>query len=153
MSVYLYRLARWCFRRRWAVLGTWLVAVIATVVIAQASGGKTSDTFTIPGTEAQRVVSVLQQKLPAASGGSTQVVFAVRDGSITDASNAAAIDKALAHLDKLPQVVAVTNPIQTKSISPDGKLVSFNPMTASATVTNPAQMLLVMSFDAATGIT
>ena len=122
MSVYLYRLARWCFRRRWAVLGTWLVAVIAIVVIAQASGGKTSNTFSIPGTESQQVVSVLQQKLPAASGGSTQVVFAVQDGSITDATNAAAIDKALAQLDKLPQVVAVTNPIQTKSISPDGKV-------------------------------
>jgi putative drug exporter of the RND superfamily len=122
MSVYLYRLARWCFRRRWAVLGTWLVAVIATVVIAQASGGKTSDTFTIPGTEAQRVVSVLQQKLPAASGGSTQVVFAVQDGSITGAAETAAVDKALAQLDKLPQVAAVSNPFQAKSISPDGKV-------------------------------
>ncbi|HWG24538.1 MMPL family transporter [Actinospica sp.] len=122
MSVYLYRLARWCFRRRWAVLGTWLVAVLATVVIAQASGGKTSNTFTIPGTEAQQVVSVLQQKLPAASGGSTQVVFAAQDGSVSDAANTAAIDKAIAQLHKLPQVVAVTNPFQTKSISPDGKV-------------------------------
>jgi RND superfamily putative drug exporter len=122
MSVHLYRLARWCFRRRWAVLGTWLVAVIATVVIAQASGGKTSNTFTIPGTEAQQVVSVLQQKLPAASGGSTQVVFAVKEGSVTDAAETAAIDKTLAQLEKLPQVVAVSNPFQAKSISPDGKV-------------------------------
>ena len=99
MSVYLYRLARWCFRRRWTVLGAWLVAVIATVVIAQAGGGKTSNTVTIPGTEAQQVVSILQQKLPAASGGSTQVVFAVQDGSITDAADTAAVDEALARLD------------------------------------------------------
>ena len=122
MSVYLYRLARWCFRRRWAVLGTWLVAVIATVVIAQAGGGKTSSTVTIPGTEAQQVVSVLQQKLPAASGGSTQVVFAAQHGSITDPADTAAVDGALAQLDKLPQVTAVTSPFQTKSISPDGKV-------------------------------
>ncbi|WP_194907049.1 MMPL family transporter [Catenulispora rubra] len=122
MSVYLYRLARWCFRRRRTVLGIWLVAVFATVLIAQAGGGKTSNTFTIPGTEAQQVVSVLQQKLPAASGGSTQVVFAVRDGSVADPAGTAAIDQAVAQLGKLPQVAAVTNPFQAKSISPDGKV-------------------------------
>ena len=89
MSVYLYRLARWCSAWRWAVKGTRLVAVLAAVVIAQASGGKTSNTFSVPGTESQQVVSVLQQQLPTASGGSTQVVFAVQNGSITDAAETA----------------------------------------------------------------
>jgi RND superfamily putative drug exporter len=48
MSNYLYRLARLAFRRR-LVLAAWLAAAVAA--IAQASGGKTNDTVTIPGTE------------------------------------------------------------------------------------------------------
>jgi putative drug exporter of the RND superfamily len=47
MSNYLYRLARSAFRRR-LVLAAWPAAAIA---VAQASGGKTNDTVTIPGTK------------------------------------------------------------------------------------------------------
>jgi hypothetical protein len=38
------------------VLAVWLAAAIAAIVVAQASGGKTNDTFTIPGSEAQNVL-------------------------------------------------------------------------------------------------
>ena len=74
MSTYLYRLARWCFRKKWAVLAVWLVVLIGAGIIATVSGGHTNDAVTIPGTEAQQAISVLQAKLPAASGASTQVV-------------------------------------------------------------------------------
>ena len=59
MSNYLYRLARFAFRRRRLVLAVWLAAAIAAIAIAHASGGKTNDTFTIPGTEAQNAAAVL----------------------------------------------------------------------------------------------
>ena len=122
MSAYLYRLARWCFRHRWATLAAWLVIVFAAVAAAQISGGKTSNTFTIPGTESQQVVSVLQEKLPAASGGSTQVVFATGKGAITSAADQAAIGKALGQLAKVPQVTTVTSPFATHSVSPDKRV-------------------------------
>jgi putative drug exporter of the RND superfamily len=122
VSTYLYRLARWCFRRRWVVVSAWLVIAIAVIAVAQLSGGKTSDTFSIPGTESQQVVSVLQAKLPAASGGTTQVVFAASTGDVTSAADQAAIAKALKQLAGLPQVVTVTNPYQARSMSPDKQL-------------------------------
>ena len=50
MSNYLYRLARFAFRRRRLVLAAWLAAAVAAIAIAVASGGKTNDNFTIPGT-------------------------------------------------------------------------------------------------------
>ena len=65
MSTYLYRLAQFAFRRRRLVLGIWLAAAIAAIAIAQLSGGKTNDNFTIPGTEAQNASDVLSAKLPA----------------------------------------------------------------------------------------
>jgi len=122
VSIYLYRLARWCFRRRRIVLSAWLAVVIAIIAIANLSHGKTTDTFTLPGTESQRVVSVLEAKQPAASGATTQVVFAVDKGSITSAENQAGVEQALAKLKAVPQVASVTDPYQAKSISPDKQL-------------------------------
>src|SRR5487761_516106 len=47
MPSYLYRLASFAYRRRRLVLGLWLVAAIAAIAIAQASGGKTNAAFII----------------------------------------------------------------------------------------------------------
>src|SRR5438093_140253 len=63
MSNYLYRLAALAFRQRRLVLAVWLAAAIAAIAIAQLSGGKTNDNFTIPGTEAQHASDVLSAKL------------------------------------------------------------------------------------------
>src|ERR1700734_4204849 len=114
MSSFLYRLARFAYGRRWLVLGLWLVAAIAAIAIAQASGGKTNDTFSIPGTESQNAAAVLTAKLPAFSGGQTTIVFATHGatktgtGKLTGAADKAAIESAMAGLKTIPQVSAVT---------------------------------------------
>ena len=120
MSVALYRLARWCYQRRVLVLVVWLVAVAGIVTLALVSGGKTTDSLTIPGTESQQLASLLEKKLPAAAGASTQVVFGVKSGEVTDASNRQAIENAVANLATVPQLAGVDDPFKGKSISPDG---------------------------------
>src|SRR5216684_3337104 len=124
MSTYLYRLARFAFRRRRLVLAVWLAAAIAAIALAQASGGKTNDTFTIPGTEAQNAAAVLSARLPAFSGGQTTIVFATTNGTakVTDPAAEAAIESAMAKLKSIPQVSAVTNPFQSRLVSPSGKI-------------------------------
>lgn len=120
MSTYLYRLARFAFRRRWLVLTIWLAAVVVTIVLAGASGGKTNDNFTVPGTESQRASDLLKQKLPVLGGGQTQVVFATKGQTkVSDASYRAGIEAAIANLAKVPQVVSASDPFQVKAISPD----------------------------------
>ena len=131
MSTYLYRLARWCFRNRWKTLALWVAVVVAAIAIAGASGGKTNDAITIPGTEAQQALTLLQDKLPAASGASTQVVFAVKDGTVTSAANQAAIDQAVAALGKVSQVTSASNPFQARTVSPD-KRVALGTVTYNA---------------------
>src|ERR1017187_2633840 len=108
MSNYLYRLAHFAFRRRRLVLAVWLAAAIAAIVIAQASGGKTNDTFTIPGTEAQNAADVLSADLPAFSVGQSTIVFATINGSakVTDPAAKAAIETAMSKLRSVPQVSA-----------------------------------------------
>jgi putative drug exporter of the RND superfamily len=131
MSSYLYRLASFAYRRRRLVLGLWLVAAIAAIAIAQASGGKTNDTFSIPGTESQNAAAVLTAKLPAFSGGQTSIVFATANGTgtgnggtakVTDPAEKTAIESAMVGLKSIPQVSAVTTPFQSKLISPSGTI-------------------------------
>jgi RND superfamily putative drug exporter len=124
MSNYLYRLARFAFRRRRLVLAAWLTAAIAAIAIAGASGGKTNDTFTIPGTEAQNAAAVLSARLPAFSGGQTTIVFATTPGTakVTDPAAEAAIKTAMTKLTAIPQVSAVTNPFQSHLVSQNGNI-------------------------------
>jgi len=123
VSVYLYALARFAFRRRRLVLGVWLAAAVAAIVLAHASGGKTNDNFTIPGTESQQVADLLTQKVPALSGAQTQVVFATSGSAkVTDPSVQAAIESSLTRLKGGPQVVSVSDPFQAHAISPNGQV-------------------------------
>jgi RND superfamily putative drug exporter len=124
MSNYLYRLARFAFGHRRLVLAVWLAAAIAAIAIAQASGGKTNDTFTIPGTESQNAASVLSARLPAFSGGQSTIVFATAGGSarVTDPAAKAVIETAMTRLKSIPQVSVVTTPFQSRLISGSGKI-------------------------------
>jgi len=124
MSNYLYRLAAFAFRRRRLVLAVWLAAAIAAIAIAQASGGKTDDNFTIPGTEAQHASDVLSAKLPAFSGGQSTIVFATTNGSgkVTDPAAKAAIETAMTKLKSVPQVATVVDPFQGQLVSDSGKV-------------------------------
>ena len=123
MSSYLYRLARFAFRRRRLVLALWLVAAVAAIVLAQASGGKTNDNFTIPGTEAQNASDVLTAKLPAFSGGQSTIVFATHGGAkVTDPADKAAIQTALARLKPVPQVSSVIDPYRGRLVSQSGTI-------------------------------
>lgn len=135
MSTYLYRLARWCFRKRWATLATWVVVVIAAVTVGTLSGGKTSNDVTIPGTEAQQAVTVLQSRLPAAAGGSTQVVFAATGADITSAKYQTAITSVVRKLATVAQVTNATDPFQTRAISPD-KHVALTTVSYDAPATD-----------------
>src|SRR5438876_1196362 len=123
MSNYLYRLARFAFRRQRLVLAAWLLAASAAIAVAHPRGGKTNDTFTIPGTEAQNRATVLQAKLPAFSGGQSTIVFATSGAAkVTDPADRAAIESAMAKLKSIPQVLSVTTPFQSHLVSPSGQI-------------------------------
>src|SRR6266568_3326925 len=124
MSGFLYRLAHFAFRRRRLVLAVWLAAAVAAIAIAQISGGKTNDNFTIPGTEAQNASDVLSAKLPAFSGGQSTIVFATTNSSakVTDPAISAAIKAAMTELKSVPQVSSVVDPFQGQLVSTSGEV-------------------------------
>jgi RND superfamily putative drug exporter len=105
------RLGRFAARRHWVVIGIWIVATIAIVFFATASGGKTFDDFTIPGAESQTAADLLETRFPAQSGGNASVVFHARTGTLEDAKAEAGIAASMAKLEKLPQQSQVTGPL------------------------------------------
>ena len=124
MSKILYRWGRSAARHPWRMIFAWLVVVIAVVGLQRSIGDSTSDKFNIPGTEAQRGLDLLNDRFPSQGGSTGQVVFADRDGDVTDATARQTIAATLTKISENPDVVGVTDPFDPTSaaVSPDGRV-------------------------------
>lgn len=121
MSSVLYRIGRFCARRRWWVLAAWLVLAIGGGTAAAALGNHLQSSFDIPGTQAQEALDTLEQRFPQLSGASGRVVIAAPEGS-SIAADADAIGSAC---ESLAVVAGVTNigcpyPMTASGSSPAG---------------------------------
>src|SRR5215510_12889928 len=122
MSRMLYRIGRACFARRWLVVATWLLVIIAAGAGMKIGGGQLDNTFTIPGSPSQTALDQVQQDFPAAGGTSAQLVFQATGGTtVTSPANAAAISRALAKAAAAPQVAAVIPPQKSHLLTKDGR--------------------------------
>jgi RND superfamily putative drug exporter len=145
MSKILYRLGHWSVRRRRLVLGAWLALLIGVGVLAGTVGGATSDAFSIPGTESQQAMDLLEERFPEQSGSSARLVFASEgDTPLTDPTQRAAVEAALADSADSPEVVSVTDPFTTGTVSAEG-LIAFadvNYATPASEVSEDAALAL-----------
>ncbi|MFE3500509.1 MMPL family transporter [Kitasatospora sp. NPDC059160] len=138
MATYLYRLGRYCFRRRRAVLAVWVALLIVVGGAAGALAGSTSDEFKVPGTEAQATLDRIKDTFPEQGHGSAQVVFAApAPGGMASPEAGRAVGEAVTRIAHVPGVAAVPDPYATGAVSPDGRvaiaLVSFDHKLAEVT--------------------
>jgi len=119
----LYAVGAWTFRRRRLVLAGWVTVLLIVGVLSVAFARPPSTQFTIPGTQSQQAIDLLNQKFPAASGASARVVFAAPAGhKLTEPSLQTAVATTLANVKSAGQVAAVTNPFTMGTISKDGTI-------------------------------
>ncbi|MFF7734451.1 MMPL family transporter [Streptomyces sp. NPDC007984] len=144
MATFLYRLGKLAFRRRRLVVMLWLAA-LAVVGIGSASvSGTPSDQFSIPGTESQKALDLLDKEFPqaSASGATARVVFEAPDGQqLTSGANRTEIQSLIADLKKAPQVASVSDPYTSRLFSRDGT-ITYAQVTyrvAQADVTSEAR--------------
>ncbi len=111
MSTLLYSLGRWSYRRPWRVLVAWIL------LLALAGGGAalfmkgTDNSFSIPGTEAQEGIQLLDRTFPQASGTSAQlVIVAPEDARVDEDPYAAEIADTITQLESLDGIIAVQDP-------------------------------------------
>jgi putative drug exporter of the RND superfamily len=131
MATFLYRLGRTAFRHRTSFALAWLLILVLGGVGAATLSGPTSDSFNIPGTESQKAIDLLGERMPQAAADSAEarVIFTTDgSGTVTDPARTAAIEKVVTDLKQDPRVANVTDPIATKTIAPDQR-------TAYTTVT------------------
>ncbi len=121
MASLLYRLGAAAVRRRWLVLIVWIVLLAGVGGGALAFKGVMTDSFSIPGTQAQQALDQLNAKIPAAGGASGRIVFAAPAGhTLAEPAYQQAIKEVLAGTNGLPRVEIVIPPMAGSSISPAG---------------------------------
>jgi putative drug exporter of the RND superfamily len=109
--------ARTCVRRRFVVLGVWLVATIALVAISHRMGDNTNDNLSLPGTNSQQATDTLSHSFPAQANGTSPIVVHATTSKLTDQKNADAINQAASDLSKQPDVASVVNPVTAAGAS------------------------------------
>ncbi|HWI73798.1 MAG TPA: MMPL family transporter [Baekduia sp.] len=122
MASALHRLGRAAYRRRRRVLAIWLVLFAAIFAGAATLSGPTDGTFSIPGTESQRAIDLLQERLPEGNGASGRIVFAAPEGEALTGARRAAVERALTAVGRVRGVQAASDPFTAGRVSADGRI-------------------------------
>jgi RND superfamily putative drug exporter len=111
MTAPLYAIGRFCSRHHWPVIGLWLLAAIALVAIGQASGSKTSENLTLPGTDSTKATELLEDNLPEQAYGSNPLVMEATKGTLTEPKYSTAVAETVKRLEALPDVNSAVSPL------------------------------------------
>src|SRR3954452_8075724 len=121
-------LARWCFRRKFVVLGVWVVALLVLGGLSASVGSGYTDSFSLPGTESTTALNLLTDNFNTESTDTNQVVFAADD--VNDPATKARIEKTLDAIAKGPHVERVDSPFAqgagARQISKNGRVAFAN---------------------------
>ncbi|WP_053756790.1 MMPL family transporter [Streptomyces sp. AS58] len=124
MATFLYRLGRFAFRHRFGVTVAWVALLILAGVGASTATPAAPSSFSVPGTEAQQAVDLLEERFPGADadGATARVVFKAPDGhKLAEPASRALMNKTLAALEQSSdQVASVTTPLTEGTVSKDG---------------------------------
>ena len=119
------RLARRCIAHRRIVVVTWIALLVGAGVVSSSIGTRYATNFSLPGSESQRALDMLQRDFPAQAGDSDQIVFHARSGKVTDPAVRAQVAPVLERISHLPHVTSVTSPFTpagAKGVSRDGTI-------------------------------
>ncbi|MEU6080164.1 MMPL family transporter [Streptomyces sp. NPDC047108] len=109
-------LGEWCARHHYVVIVLWLVALGGVHAANSTWGGTYADNFTLPGTQSQKGVDVLDEHAPQLGGQSSTIVLHDSAKPLTD--DRSQVDEVVGNLSKLPHVIAVQNPLPSSTQPP-----------------------------------
>src|SRR6266545_675551 len=104
------KLTRWTIAHRRIVVFSWIVLAVGVLVVSQAVGRRDANNFSLPNTDSQRAIDLLESRFPTQAGDADQIVFRTRDGKLGDASARAVIVPLLGRIARLPHVAGVVSP-------------------------------------------
>ena len=111
MATLLYRLGRLSFRHPWRVVAVWLILMIGILGGGVALGGKTNDSFAIPGTESQNAIDTLAAVFPSTAGASAELIVQAPAGAkVTEAQYKSVIATLVTKAAAVPGVDSASDP-------------------------------------------
>ncbi|MFG2617219.1 MMPL family transporter [Streptomyces sp. NPDC048507] len=115
----LHRGGRWCALHARRVVAVWVLLLAGLALADHSWGGGFADSFSLPGTSAQRGADLLDAHGGAAGGAAAPIVIASGAGPVGE--HRTALSAAVAGLGRLPEVVSVADPLTTPgALSADG---------------------------------
>jgi uncharacterized membrane protein YdfJ with MMPL/SSD domain len=114
MARALHRLGMFAARRKWVVLGAWILLIAVLIALSRSIGSNTSNNLELPGTDSQAAADLLAARFPPQQNGSNPLVFHVRTGRVTDANAKQAIEASYQKVKKLPHVAAAVDPFSRR---------------------------------------
>jgi len=123
MAHLLHRLGSFSVRHRRLVIITWLIGITALSAGAIAISKPFADGFSVPGTESQQAIELIEDRTPGADAdaASGRVVFAAPDGqSLESGAGRDAVEEAVGAIGEIPGVAGVSDPYTAEAVSTDG---------------------------------
>src|SRR5438045_2639944 len=139
MTGVLYRLAQICVRRRFVVLGIWVVVAVVLVAVSHQMGDTTNNNLSLPGTGSQQATDALAKSFPDQSNGTSPIVIHAKSGKLTDSKYASPINTATSDVAKAANVESAVSPLTSQGASQ----LSKDQMTGYISVTtsvNPGSL-------------
>ncbi len=117
------RLARWCMTHRWQTIAAWLLAVVAASALGQAVGTRDISSFRLPDTESQAAYDLLAAHAPEANGGTDQLVYVARTGTLREGAARQTMEASLERVRRDRIVADVSDPLaRGAQLTPDGRI-------------------------------
>src|SRR4051794_37355696 len=118
MANYLYRLGLWSAQRARIIIGLWAVILIAAIGLGTLFAGPVSDSLSIPGTDSQRAIDLLNKEFPQANGGEVRLILAMPEGKrLTDQSTRQVVGKMLDEAAKDKAIIGIASPYESGALS------------------------------------
>ena len=136
-------LGRFAFRKKYYVIGFWLIALFGITAIAQSVGSNFSDSFSLPGTDSTKALSLLGKAFPRQAGDTETIVFHVKTGTVNDPSVKRAMQNVFTQVSGISSVGIVKSPYDPTN----AQQISQDQTTAYAPVVFSVNARLLKSKD------
>ncbi|KAB8166982.1 MMPL family transporter [Streptomyces sp. 3MP-14] len=130
------RVARFAFRHRVAALGLWVLVLVGVWTLASAVGDDYREDYSLPGTESQHALELLEEHGSGRGGDTVEIVLHSEDGLAGAEPEVAGM---LAEVEELPRVVGVFSPYDDPSALSDDGTVGY----ATVLLDTPAEQMTV----------
>ena len=110
----LYAIGRFCSRHHYPVIGAWVVLAIALLAIGHASGSKTSENLTLPGTGSTTATELLEDNLPEQAYGNNPLALEAPQGKLTESKYAKPVAETVKRLEAIHYVNSAVSPLSPK---------------------------------------